>query len=168
MKKRCTNNMCRKNFTVKPDTICCPFCGKKYPRLKCHENKRNKENIMPNFAECLSNLSAESLELLKSIAATNVKRKEPKGVYISNFDDNEKINLLKTVRRWTGKGLKESKDLIESVPVFIEAKDISFNYLNSAMNELGGKLMTPFGNPIEGFTSELATFGCQYKVVFKS
>ena len=34
MKKRCTNNKCRKNFVVKENSSYCLYCNRKYPRLQ--------------------------------------------------------------------------------------------------------------------------------------
>lgn len=43
MKKKCTNSKCRKTFThviEKGIVVTCPYCGKKYPRIKVEGEER--------------------------------------------------------------------------------------------------------------------------------
>ena len=42
MKKKCTNNKCRKVFVVKAKNVKCPYYGKKYPRLGTSSPKNHK------------------------------------------------------------------------------------------------------------------------------
>lgn len=167
MRKRCTNNKCRRIFSVKVETVCCPFCGKLYPRLHTnhYEDFTIEKHNLPGFIGSISNISSECLEMLKAFAAESNRKREPRGIFVSEFTKINKINLIRIVRKWTGRGLKESKDLVESAPFLINAKEISFNYLNSSMDDLNGKWSIPAKSPIEGFTAELDEIGCLYRII---
>ena len=52
-------------------------------------------------------------------AATAVEEKTEFNVMLASFGDN-KVNVIKVVREITGLGLKEAKDLVESVPSAIK------------------------------------------------
>lgn len=161
MKKKCTNNKCRKNFVVKENTSCCPYCGKKYPRL---------HGALLAKGDCNKDMSADFLDKeIKSLRRllTGMPYMEvPKGVYLVNYDISNKIKVIRAVRKWTGLGLKETKELVESAPVLIETSNITFNHLNSSLNELKGEWITPTGNPLDCFTRELAETGCLYKIIY--
>lgn len=60
-------------------------------------------------------------------------------MYLVNYDVSNKIKIIRAVRKWTGLGLKETKELVESAPVLIETRNITFNHLNSSLNELTGE-----------------------------
>lgn len=161
MKKKCTSNKCRKNFVVKENTSCCPYCGKKYPRL---------HGALLAKGDCNKDMSADFLDKeIKSLRRllTGMPYMEvPKGVYLVNYDISNKIKIIRAVRKWTGLGLKETKELVESAPVLIETNNITFNHLNSSLNELTGEWITQMGNPLDCFTRELDETGCLYKIIY--
>lgn len=161
MRKRCTNNKCRKYFVVKENTSCCPYCGKKYPRL---------QGALSNKGDCNTDLHDEfwdkEISTLRMFLAGMPSMKVTKGVYLIDYESFNKIKIIKTVRKWTGLGLKETKELVESVPVLIESSSITFNHLNSSLNELAGEWIAPAGNSLECFTKELDETGCLYKIIY--
>ena len=161
MKKKCTNNKCRKNFVVKENTSCCPYCGKKYPRL---------HGALLAKGDCNKDMSADfwdkEIKSLRRLLAGMPYMEVPKGVYLVNYDISNKIKIIRAVRKWTGLGLKETKELVESAPVLIETSNITFNHLNSSLNELTGEWITQMGNPLDCFTRELDEKGCLYKIIY--
>ena len=86
--------------------------------------------------------------------------------YEIDYESFNKIKIIKTVRKWTGLGLKETKELVESAPVLIETRNITFNHLNSSLNELTGEWITQTGNPLVCFTRELNETDCLYKIIY--
>ena len=147
MKKKCTNNKCRKVFVVKAKNVKCPYCGKKYPRLK-DAKAVNKEYNM------------NDRKLLIGTSSRNYY----KGVRISGRGcPNTKIRLLLKIREWTGKGLLETKKLIDSDSFFIGAEEISNNH--PKMAKIDSKRGLHIESPLKGFTKELDELGCLYEVV---
>ena len=55
MKKKCTNNKCRKVFVVKTQNVSCPYCGKKYPRLGT-SSPQNHKGVHIFGIECNNNM----------------------------------------------------------------------------------------------------------------
>ena len=55
MKKKCTNNKCRKVFVVKNQNVSCPYCGKKYPRLGT-SSPQNHKGVHIFGIECENNM----------------------------------------------------------------------------------------------------------------
>lgn len=135
MKKRCTNNICRKNFIVNAKTVGCPYCGKKYPRLN-------------------------------STFINNKAKNKPRGIYLLEPEQANKVATIKIVRKWTGKGLKEAKEIVDSAPILIGADEIGFYYLNPSIARLTGGLAIPNGSPVNYFTKELDEEGCLYEIIY--
>lgn len=164
MKKRCTNNKCREYFTIKTDTASCPYCGKKYPRLRNNLTINKEDGWKKNSVSSIrGNAETTSLKMFPTQRTLN---KTPKGVYLIYFESFNKIGIIKTVKKWTGRGLKDSKKLVESAPVLIETRELAFTCLNSEIDELKGKIVIPKSFPLECFTKELDEIGCIYKIIY--
>lgn len=167
MKKRCTNNNCRKTFVVKEDTTSCPYCFKWYPRL----HNRTAEDVswdkaMNSFLK--NNYNGDTRSSVLSLMSKHIEflGSEPTGVYIIDYSFN-KVGVIKAVRRWTGRGLKESKELVDSAPVLIDSDEIVENYSRNVLREdLLNIYKLTEGDPIANFTKELDEAGCYYKLIY--
>lgn len=86
---------------------------------------------------------------ITSTSASSAKSNEPKieekthfDVIIKSFDANAKIKMIKEVRSITNLGLKQSKDLVESVPAVLKKhiKREEADIIKKKIESAGGKL----------------------------
>lgn len=146
MQKKCTNSKCRKTFIADNAGKRCPFCGKLYPRLALNAN----------------NTSQNKTNALRKI--TKASKNKSRSLYIKDIGER-KVDMIKAVRKWTGKGLKESKELVESAPVCIVESDISFCVPGSSIEN--GEFTVSEGDLIEIMAKELLEAGCHCAIIYE-
>ena len=89
-----------------------------------------------------ASVGGPAIEIAKPSTIEEVEEKTEFNVILDEFASDKKIAVLKVVRNLTGLGLKEAKELVESVPKQIQeglAKDAA-EEAKKQLEEAGGKV----------------------------
>lgn len=172
MRKVCTNNKCGKTFVVKDNTRSCSYRGKEYTRLRIKitndGDKCSQMNLWDPFVDKEINYIRRLLAGMPNKEVSPKKephKKTPKGVYLLDHGSSW-LKTASKVRKWTGMGLMEVKELVYSAPVFIDSSKITYNHLNSTFDESAGVWIPPEDDPLTSFTKDLDEVGCRYRIIY--